>query len=119
MAASEHRAKAAQLPSAVPALSWLRLDENHFTIELSVRPAAGKRGFLRIRPTGPVVALNSAPEKGRANRELIEFIAEVLSVPAAAVSIIKGQAARQKVVRVEIATPAAVAAKLAEMANRT
>ncbi len=96
----------------------MRLGKDFLSIELSVRPGAGKRGFLRIRPTGPVVALNSAPEKGRANHELIEFIAEVLDVPAAAVSIIKGQSARQKVVRVETPSSHAIAAKLVELANR-
>jgi len=97
---------------------WLRIGESYFTVELSVRPASGKRGFLRARPTGPVVALNSAPEKGRANRELIELIAEVLGVPSASVSIIKGQGARQKVVRVETLSPQAAAAKLIAVAAR-
>ena len=97
---------------------WLRLGESYFTIEVSARPAAGKRGFLLIRPTGPVVALTSAPEKGRANRELIEFIAGILGLPTAAVSVIKGLGARQKVIRVETSSPQAVAAKLVAAANR-
>ncbi len=93
----------------------MRLGRDYISVELSVRPGAGRRGFLRIRPTGPVVALNSAPEKGRANHELIEFIAEVMGVPATAVSIIKGQSARQKVVRVETASPSAAAARMLEL----
>lgn len=75
--------------TGAPRPQWLRLGEGYFTVEVSARPGSGRRGFLPIRPTGPVVALNSAPEKGRANRELIEFIAEILDVPIAAVSIIK------------------------------
>ncbi len=98
-------------------MEWLRLCEGYFTVELSARPGSGKRGFLRTRPSGPVVALTSAPEKGRANRELIEFIAEILGVPTAAVSIIKGQGTRQKVMRVETLSPQAVAAKLVALAN--
>jgi uncharacterized protein (TIGR00251 family) len=96
---------------------WLRVGEDYLTVELSVRPSSGRRGFLRTRPTGPVVALNSAPEKGRANRELIEFIAQALDVPAAAVSIIKGESARQKVIRVEAPSPSLFAAKLIALAN--
>jgi uncharacterized protein len=103
--------------SGASGLTWLRLGEGYFTVEVSARPAAGKRGLLRTRPSGPVVALTAAPEKGRANRELIEFIAEILGVPTAAVSIIKGQGARQKVIRVETASPQAVAAKLVALAN--
>ncbi len=71
-----------------------------------------------MRPTGPVVTLNSAPEKGKANRELIEFIADVLGVPAAAVAIIKGQGVRHKVVRVETSSAHAIAAKLVELTRR-
>lgn len=96
---------------------WLRLGEGYFTVELSVRPAAGKQGFLRSRPTGPVVGLNSAPEKGRANRELTEFIAELLDVPTASVSIIKGQGARHKVIRVEASSAQTMAFKLVALAN--
>ncbi|GEM_PF-250669 len=95
--------------------SWLRMSKDHLTIELSVRPAAGKRGIASVRPTGPVIALNSPPEKGRANHELIEFIARLLEVPPASVSIIKGQTARQKVVRVETAAPSATASKLKDL----
>ncbi len=118
MAAKEHRQGAAQPPSASPEAPWLRVGEGYFTLELSVRPAAGRRGLGPVRPTGPVVTLSSAPEKGKANRELIQFIAEVLGVPAAAVSIIKGQGARHKVVRVEASSPQAIAAKLAELTRR-
>ena len=97
---------------------WLRLGQGYLTVELSARPGSGERGFLRTRPSGPVVALNSVPENGRANRELIDFIAAVLDVPTASVSIIKGQGARQKVIRVETLSPGAVAAKLVDAAHR-
>jgi uncharacterized protein len=90
----------------------LRLGDSYLTIELSVRPSAGKQGFLHSRPNGPVIALRSAPEKGRANRELIDYLAAILDVPARAVTIIKGESARQKVLRVETASAHALAAKL-------
>jgi uncharacterized protein len=62
--------------------------------------------------------LASAPEKGRANRELIEFMAEILDVPVSAVSIVRGEGARQKVIRIETAAPRALAAKLVDLSNR-
>jgi uncharacterized protein len=97
--------------SANPTL-WLRVGKDHLTIELSVRPGSGRQGWQSMRPTGPVIALNSPPEKGRANRELIEFIATAVEVAAGSVSIIKGQSARHKVVRIETSAPAALASKL-------
>lgn len=97
---------------------WLRVGEGHLTVEVSARPASAKRGLLRISATGPVIGLAAAPEKGRANRELIEFIADLLDVPASAVSVIRGHSARQKVIRIESASPRALGAKLLELTNR-
>ena len=65
-----------------------------------------------------MIGLVSAPERGRANRELIEFIAEIAGVPTSAVSIIKGAGACRKVIQIETAVPHTLAAKLREMAGR-
>jgi uncharacterized protein len=96
----------------------LRFGDAYLTVEVSVRPGSGRRGLLKMSPRGPVVGVQSAPEKGRANRELIEFIAEAAGVRTAAVSIIKGQAARRKVIRIETAMPQAIGAKLKELVTR-
>ncbi len=101
-----------------PEVPWLRIGDGYLTVEISARPASRKRGVLKAPPSGPVIGLLSAPEKGRANRELIEFMAEVAGVPASAVSIIRGQGARKKVIRVETPAPQAVAAKLCELVSR-
>ena len=103
---------------AASASPWLRLGDGYLTVEISARPASAKRGLLRISATGPVVGLAASPEKGRANRELIEFMAETLDVPASAISVIRGQSARQKVLRIETPIAPAVAAKLIALANR-
>jgi len=96
----------------------MRLGDGHVTIEIGARPGSRKRGVLKTQPSGLVVGVVSAPEKGRANRELIEFIAEIAGVPASAVSIIKGPGARRKVIRIETTFPQAVAAKLRELNGR-
>jgi uncharacterized protein (TIGR00251 family) len=91
---------------------WLGIGSDHITIELTVRPSAGKQGIVSVRPTGPVVALKSAPEKNRANRELIEFLADALEVPLVAISIVKGQTTRQKAVRIDTRQPCAVSTRI-------
>jgi uncharacterized protein (TIGR00251 family) len=96
---------------------WLRIGADHVTLEVTVRPSAGRRGIVSIRPTGPVIALKSAPEKGRANGELLEFIAELLEVPPAAVTLIKGYTTRRKVVRVDTRHPAALSRTIMALAN--
>ena len=49
---------------------------------------------LRIR-------LNAPPVDGKANRELVRFIADALGVPERAVSLVAGQTGRRKTLRVE------------------
>jgi uncharacterized protein (TIGR00251 family) len=100
-----------------PEISWMRLGNGHVTVEINARPSSRKRGLLKIQPSGLVIGLASAPEKGHANRELIEFMAEIAGVPAASVSIIKGAVTRRKVIRIENASPPTVAAKLRELAG--
>jgi len=106
------------ISSTPPELPWLRIGDGYVTVEISARPASRKRGLLKTQPSGPVIGLIAAPEKGHANRELIELMAEVAGVPTAAVSIIRGQGARKKVVRVETPAPQTAAAKFRELVSR-
>ena len=53
-----------------------------------------------MRGSSLLVRLNAAPVDGAANAELIDVLADVLSVPKRAVSIVSGERSRQKRVRV-------------------
>ena len=46
------------------------------------------------------VAVTAAPEEGRANRAVSEFLAGVLGVPRRQVTVVQGAAARRKTVEV-------------------
>jgi uncharacterized protein (TIGR00251 family) len=54
-----------------------------------------------MRGNALLVRLHAAPVDGAANAELIEVLAEALSVPKRAVSIVSGERSRQKRVRIE------------------
>jgi uncharacterized protein (TIGR00251 family) len=54
-----------------------------------------------MRGNAVLVRLHAAPVDGAANAELIEVLADALGVPKRAVSIVAGERARQKRVRVE------------------
>ena len=97
---------------------WVQVGANHLTIQVSVRPASRKRGVLRIDPAGPVVGLLSPPEKGRANRELIEFMAKLLDLRPSSLSIVKGQSTRQKVIRAASSAPQELASTLARISHQ-
>ena len=83
------------------------------------RPGASRIGILRVDPRGLVIGVAAAPERGKANAELIETVARMAGVARSAVELIAGAAARQKSLRITCGDSAAIAAKLTAMASRT
>jgi uncharacterized protein len=92
--------------------SWLSWDSNSVTIHVVARPGASRRRIVSIDPRGLVVALNSPPEKGRANDELIDFLSRIASVPRTAITIVRGDTSRHKTIRMTVRDPAKVASAL-------
>jgi len=83
------------------------------------RPGASRVGIQRVDPRGLVIGVAAAPERGKANAELIETVARMAGVARSAVELIAGATARMKSLRIACGDPAAIAAKLAAMASRT
>ncbi len=96
---------------------WMRVSADDVTIEVAARPGASRRGIVRASPDGLVIALHSAPEKGNANVELIEYLAEQLRVPRSALMIVRGITSRLKTIRIVTHQPAKAAAQLRKLAN--
>jgi uncharacterized protein (TIGR00251 family) len=79
---------------------WLRRDAGGWLLAVHVQPGAKKSevaglhgGALKIRVAAP-------PVEGRANAALIAYLAKALGVPKRAVTVLKGEASREKLVRV-------------------
>jgi len=69
-------------------------------IEIKVVPNAGRQSW-QIDKNGILKCfLKSAPEKGKANKELVKFIARSLDVPQQEVEIIAGLSSRKKRIRI-------------------
>jgi len=83
-------------------------------IEISVRviPRAGRSGIAGTRGGALLVRLTAPPVEGAANGELVEVLAEALGVPRRSVSIVGGERARQKRVRVAGIDAASAASRL-------
>ncbi|TNM47242.1 DUF167 domain-containing protein [Nocardioides albidus] len=94
-----------------PAQPWWRAErrageESPTTWLLAVRVQPGASRTGAVGPAGVdgaelKVRLASPPVDGRANDELVRWLAKELGVPRSAVSLVRGQASRSKVVRVE------------------
>lgn len=86
--------------------------EGTVTFAVRVHPRAKKNAITGELGEALKIALTAPPVEGRANQACIEFLAEVLRVPRASVSIAAGQASRSKIVRVIGLTAVQVAERL-------
>jgi uncharacterized protein len=91
---------------------WLVSGEGFVNLQVIVKPGSARRGILRRDIRGLLIALNSQPSKGRANEELIAFLADLMDTPRSSVTIIRGHTARVKTVRIANPQPAMVKALL-------
>lgn len=82
-------------------------------MEEAVRAAVSEAGLLGVRVTPRAAAdriavedgkvrawVTAPPDKGKANRAVIALVAKALGVPKSAVEIVRGETAREKLVRV-------------------
>ena len=89
---------------------WLVNGEGFVNLQVVVKPGSAQRRILRRDARGLLIALNSQPSKGRANEELIAFLADIVGIPRTSVTIIRGHSARVKTVQIVNPRPALVAA---------
>lgn len=58
------------------------------------------KSFIEIKGGEIVIGVTSAPEKGKANKEITERIAEHFGVPKSAVRIVSGASSRKKIIEI-------------------
>ena len=81
-------------------------------IAIRLQPRASRAAVVGERDGRIVVRVTAAPVDGRANAALCALIAKRAGVPRSRVSVVRGQTARDKVVRVEGADAATERAAL-------
>ena len=91
---------------------WLTADSIGVVLTVRVVPRSSRNQVVGTENGALKIKLTAPPVEGAANAALIEFIAEWLSVRKSAVTIISGDKARHKVVRVSGVTAEQVKACL-------
>ena len=84
------------------------------TFAVKVHPRARKNAITGVVGDALKLALTAPPVEGRANRAVIEFFAELFEIPRSSVTIASGETSRNKVVRIDGFSKAAVEARLSE-----
>ena len=69
-------------------------------LDVRVIPRAGRTGFGGLRDGALLVRLAAAPVDGAANDELIALIAKALRIPKRDITIVSGERARSKRIRI-------------------
>lgn len=88
---------------AAPA-PWLREEAGAIVLALHVQPGAKRTEVEGTHGAALKVRLAAPPVDGRANAELVRFLADAFGVAQREVAIVRGETSRGKVVR--IAAPA-------------
>ena len=102
-----------------PTRRWLERRIDAVTVRVRAKPGSSRRGIIRVADDALVIGLNSPPEKGRANDELIEILARARpGVPRSALRIVRGATGRDKFESaISASDPDAISARLIELAG--
>jgi uncharacterized protein (TIGR00251 family) len=81
-------------------LSYTKITGNQ-RLEVKVTPNAGRNEITGWRDDVLQVKIAATPEKGKANKELIDFLGRVLRIKKSDISIVKGETSRNKSIEIE------------------
>jgi uncharacterized protein len=80
-----------------------KIHKQGVTVSVRLTPGARKDGILGAVDAGEgkkalKVSVRSPPEDGKANKELLELLAEAWKLPKSSLSLLSGDSSRQKVI---------------------
>ena len=90
---------------------------NAITIRVKVHPRAKRNAITGIVGDAVKLSLTSPPVDGKANEACMRFFAELFGVPRAAVTIVKGETSRTKLIQIAQVPKERVEAILSEAAH--
>ena len=73
-------------------------------LHVRVQPKARQNAVMGWRGEALRVSITAAPEDGKANRAVIELLADTLALPAASISLVRGATSRDKWFRLPAGT---------------
>jgi hypothetical protein len=77
----------------------LREGPDGVTLKLKVKPRAKRSEITGVRGDALLVSVIAPPEKGKANKVVIDVLAAAFNVPKGAIEIVAGETHPEKIVR--------------------
>ena len=87
---------------AVPPV-WLQAQPGGWLLRVQVQPAARRTAVVGTHGDALKITVTAAPQDGSANRALLDFLADLLKVRRAELTLVSGHSSRSK--RVRLARP--------------
>ncbi len=81
--------------------AWLRRDANGWLIAVHAQPGAKKSEVAGLHGEALKIRVAAPAVEGRANAALIAYLSETLGIPKRAVTVLRGETSRDKLVRVD------------------
>ncbi len=81
-------------------------------ISVKVQPNAGRNEIVGLVEGVWKIKIGAPPDKGKANKELLDFLSQVLNIRKDSLSLVRGQASHNKVIEVEGLAAGEVSARL-------
>lgn len=81
-------------------MSWCRKTSEGWLIAVHAQPGAKKSAVAGLHGEALKVRVAAPPVEGKANEALIAFLAKALGLPKRAVSIVRGESSREKLLLV-------------------
>ena len=79
---------------------YIKKTEDGYLLSLRVEPRSSKSEIIGIHGERLKIKIKSPPVDGKANKEVIAFLADKLNVKKACISIVYGKSSRDKVVKI-------------------
>jgi hypothetical protein len=86
--------------SEIQRRAWRRESDGAIILTLHIQPGAGRSEFAGLHGDALKVRLAAQPMDGKANAELIRFLADAFGVPQRNIVLLRGETSRAKTVRV-------------------
>lgn len=81
--------------------SWLREEKEAIIIDVLVSPKASRNKIVSIYDGRLKIRVAAIPENGKANTELIKFLAKILDIPTYDIEITAGYSSKKKTLRIK------------------
>jgi uncharacterized protein (TIGR00251 family) len=85
--------------------TWYRWQDNHLLLNISLQPRARSDEICGVHGDALKIRITAPPVNGKANAHLIAFLAKQCGVSKSAITLISGESARHKRLRIRLQKP--------------